>query len=74
MSKQRTIIVLGVIVALIPYSGFPSSWKTIFFLLCGIGIVVLGYQLDKEIKRLNKDTEGGLTSFVDNRDIHENKN
>ena len=72
MSKQRMLVILGVLVAIMPFSGFPSSWRTIFFLIFGVSIIVLAYQIDKIIKHLKKENE--LTSFVDNRDIHENKN
>lgn len=74
MSKQRMLIILGVLVAIMPFSGFPSSWRTVFFLIFGISIIVLAYQIDKLIKHLKKDKENELTSFIDNRDIHENKN
>ena len=70
MSKQRTIIMLGILTALMPYSGFPSSWRTGFFLLAGISIAILGYQMDKKIKFFTTDKEKELTPFKDNRDAY----
>lgn len=45
MKHTKTIIALGVIVALVPFLGFPSSWKNIMFLVLGCGIATLGFRL-----------------------------
>ena len=70
MSKQRIIIILGVLVAAMPYLGFPTSWRKGFFLIAGIAIVICGYKISKEIKSLKTDSENSLTTFKDNLDEH----
>jgi len=70
MSKQRIIIILGVLVVIMPYLGFPTSWRKGFFLLAGITIVICGYKISKEIKSLKADGENSLTAFKDNLDEH----
>ncbi len=73
MSKQRTIIVLGILVAIMPFLGFPIFWRKIFFLFSGIIIAVFAYKWDKEMQLLNTAREAELTSFKDNRELHQNK-
>jgi hypothetical protein len=41
MPKNRIILVLGVIIALLPVLGFPRSWEAFFQVLAGLAIVLL---------------------------------
>ena len=41
MRKNRTIITLGAIVALLPILGFPRTWEAVFQVLAGLSIVLL---------------------------------
>lgn len=41
MPKNRIIIVLGVLIALQPFLGFPRSWESFFQILIGFLIVLL---------------------------------
>lgn len=43
MNKRTTIITLGILVALMPFLGFPGTAKTIFFVLAGIAIALIAY-------------------------------
>lgn len=45
MKHMQTIIALGVVVALLPFLGFPSSWKNIIFLIIGGTISVLAFHI-----------------------------
>jgi len=45
MKEVKTIIALGIGVALVPFLGFPSSWKTVIFLLLGVSITVAASRL-----------------------------
>lgn len=73
MSKQRIIIILGVLVAVMPYLGFPLSWRKGFFLVAGIAIAITAYRMGRELKALRAEEEDLLTSFKDNLNEHENK-
>ncbi|MEK7662178.1 MAG: hypothetical protein AAB355_01590 [Patescibacteria group bacterium] len=58
MSKRRTILWLGVLVAVLPFLGFPSAWKTIAYVASGILIAINSYQLNKhKIIRSSKRAE-----------------
>jgi membrane-bound ClpP family serine protease len=43
MSKETTIIALGIWVIIVPYLGIPTSWKTILLVLAGFAIVMIGF-------------------------------
>ena len=45
MSKEMTIIALGIWVIIIPYLGVPGSWRTGLLLISGLFIVLVGFLL-----------------------------
>jgi hypothetical protein len=51
MPKNRIIIGLGVLIALMPFLGFPRAWENIFQIAVGLSIVLLSIliALDKRI-------------------------
>ena len=55
MSKELIIILLGLLVALMPYLGFPGSWKSVFSIV--IGIVIAGIAFIVRQERLWKERE-----------------
>jgi len=75
-SKARIFFFIGVWVAILPYLGFPKSWKTLFFVITGLAIAYLAYKLNKDMAHFTKNAkkEGKLTridsskSFVENKD------
>ena len=48
MSKEMTLIVLGIFVAVLPQLGIPSDAKTILFTLAGLAITAIGFLLRGE--------------------------
>ena len=45
MKHSRTIIILGIVVTVVPFLGFPSSWKTVIFAVLGVAIAAFGYRM-----------------------------
>lgn len=45
MKNSKTILTLGVIIALLPYTGFPSIWKVYLFTIFGVIIAVLAFRI-----------------------------
>lgn len=43
MSKNSAIIGLGILVAILPFSGFPIATKEIIFIVAGLIIAIIGY-------------------------------
>lgn len=48
MSKEMSIITLGLWVVLLPYLGIYRSWLTVLMVLTGIALMVLGFLLRGE--------------------------
>ncbi|MEX2028830.1 MAG: hypothetical protein WD988_05015 [Candidatus Curtissbacteria bacterium] len=66
MHKARILLILGIWVAVLPYLGFPSSWKNILFSLTGLGLVFFSYVIFKE-SRVNKPPEETFDNFSENK-------
>ena len=45
MKDTKRIIALGVLVAIVPFLGFPSAWKNVIFATLGLAIAVLAYRI-----------------------------
>jgi len=43
MNKNHVIIILGLLVALIPFLGFPGAWKTFFITVSGLVIALISF-------------------------------
>jgi len=71
MRKVRAVSFLGIWVAILPYLGFPHSWKNILFTLSGLCLVGVSYMLYKEFKAREK--EEGFENFRENADFDENR-
>lgn len=64
MSKEMTVIVLGLLVAAVPFLGIPGSWKTLVFVLAGLGLAGAGFLLRGEA--LSRGMGHGRKHFVEN--------
>lgn len=66
MRKEKTLLIIGFWVIILPFLGFPSSWRAILFVITGIALVYLAYLFYAEAKdRLPKE-ENEAKVFVDN--------
>jgi VIT1/CCC1 family predicted Fe2+/Mn2+ transporter len=45
MSKELSVILLGVAVVILPYLGVPSGLRTMLLVLAGLTLVVIGFLL-----------------------------
>jgi hypothetical protein len=48
MSKEMTIICLGLFVIVLPYLGIYRSWLTLFMVLTGLILIAIGFLLRGE--------------------------
>jgi hypothetical protein len=72
MNKIRVLLFLGIFMILLPYLGFPRSWKDIFFSIFGIIIFYIGfisYREQKEKFSISKSFD----SFKENNFFHNNE-
>jgi hypothetical protein len=66
MRKEKTLLILGLWVAVLSFLGFPESWKKVLFLITGLAIMYLGYLFYLEIKARLKNDINNSKTFVDN--------
>jgi len=66
MRKERTLCILGVWVAILPFLGFPNLWREIFFLLSGLALIYLSYLFYIEAQARQKKNQTDSKTFIDN--------
>jgi len=71
MRKERTLLILGIWVAVLPYLGFPNNWRKVLFLLTGLALVFLAYLFYKQAKARQVINDNHSKTFVDNIGIAE---
>lgn len=45
MKRESLIFFLGCVIMLLPFLGIPSMWKRIIYVILGLVLVLVGYQL-----------------------------
>ena len=74
MRKERVLFILGVWVAILPYLGFPYAWKSVLFVLTGLGLIYFSYVLYGEAKAgETKEKKKTVESFSENKEFAEEK-
>lgn len=66
MSKRQWLMIFGVIVAALPFLGFPSSWDTVIYIVVGILIIFLSYRILPDGKPQSPDA----MPFVEHKNDH----
>jgi hypothetical protein len=64
MSKEITVILLGLLIVITPYLGIPGSWKTVIFVLGGLCLAAVGFLLRGEALSRGATRHSG--HFVEN--------
>lgn len=70
MHKTRTLFIFGIWIAILPYLGFPSYWKNVFFTLSGLGLALFSYMIRRDFKINRKET---FDNFSENTNFTENQ-
>ena len=65
MSKARILFIFGILIAILPYLGFPFFWKNILFTLLGLNLSFYAYIIHRETKA-NIDSEKSFENFSEN--------
>ena len=63
MSKEMTLIVLGILTAVLPFLGFPEAWRTVFFVLFGASVAGIGFLMRA---RTFTNSRNGTQTFMEN--------
>ncbi|MDO8565019.1 MAG: hypothetical protein Q7R67_00090 [bacterium] len=72
MPKNRIIIILGVLVALLPLVGFPRAWEVFFQIVAGLSIVLVSVwsTIDKKLS-LKAKAQARLSRQIDVPEVPE---
>lgn len=79
MSKRQVIMILGVLVAIFLFLGFPFFWDKIISVLFGVCIILLAYSIkidndqSKTKSTETNNSESSQTPYVDHRGQGESK-
>ena len=66
MRKERTLLALGIWVAILPFLGFPNTWRSVLFMLTGISLIYLAYLFYIQTKARQPNSDTHSKTFVDN--------
>lgn len=66
MRKEKALFVIGIWIMVLPFSGFPSLWRTLLFLATGLVIMYVAYLFYLQAKKNMPKEENHNKSFVDN--------
>lgn len=66
MTLDSLIMLCGVLVAILPFLGFPNSWDTVFFVILGVVMISLGIVVRRRAPRRNDRASVYEESTLDN--------
>ena len=70
MKKDISLITLGVWIVVVPFLGFPGTWKTIIFVISGLAVVLLTVLWRHELLRSGfPQKKGNHDVFVENGNV-----
>ena len=72
--KTKIVFALGVLLILLPFTGFPESWKSFFDVIFGLALGFVGYSMHKEAMLTVVGKPSAVSSpkpFVENRSAGE---
>ena len=65
MSKARILFIFGIVIAALPYLGFPIFWKNILFTILGLSLAFFAYMIRRERKEIMEDKKN-FENFSEN--------
>ena len=74
MRRSYVLLLLGIWVAILPYLGFPYSWKDGLTALTGLGIMYVSFIFYQEYKIKGIKEEKTFDNFIENKPLNENEN
>lgn len=76
MISKKSTFFLGIFIFLIPFFGFPSSWKTVLVIACGLLVISLSVKITipKKIPKARARKEKITPVFVESSPIFPSNN
>ncbi len=66
MRKEKSLIIIGFWILILPFLGFPNSWRNFLYVITGLVVMYLGYLFYIEVKASIPKEENEFKPFVDN--------
>lgn len=66
MRKEKTLLILGLWVAIFPFLGFERIGRQILLVITGLAIMYLSYLFYLEVRARLKNDNSSSKTFVDN--------
>jgi hypothetical protein len=66
MRKEKTLFIIGIWIVIIPFLGFPDTWRKILLTITGFMLVYLAYLYHQQNKERLSKVENPSKTFVDN--------
>ena len=66
MRKEKTLLIIGIWVSILPFLGFPDTWRKIFFIITGFAIIYLSYLYYEQVKAAISRDDNASKTFIDN--------
>ena len=66
MRKEKTLLIIGLLVTILSFLGFPIMWRKILFLIIGLAIMYLAYLFYLEVKARSSVDANHSKTFIDN--------
>jgi hypothetical protein len=66
MRKEKTLFIIGLWVMILPFLGFPNSWRKVLFFITGLAMMYLAYLFYLEVKARLAKHEDHSKTFIDN--------
>ena len=63
MSRNSIHLILGILLICMPFTGFPTGFKSAFYVFCGIVFIVIAWMVFFKRRLLRRNAEG----FEENR-------
>ena len=66
MRKEKTLLIIGVWILVLPYLGFPNSWRKLLFVFTSFAVIYLSYLYYQQEKLRKPKGDDNTKTFVDN--------
>lgn len=65
MIYARITAIVGLLLVLLPFLGFPTSWKTFFSVIAGIVLLYVGYKEYRSIEGARRRKEEKTKTYTE---------
>ncbi len=69
MSKESTLILLGILLIVTPFAGLPEFLRTTLLVVLGLAVVLIGISLKARMRGVKKESEVESNVSVHDQEI-----